>query len=62
MIRAEVLQPVKMRVGSNLDGETVTETTWVSSGVHTFDAAYVAKHRFVENGYLAPIDRPACCG
>lgn len=60
-IKAEVLRAVKMRVGSTLDGAEVTEITWVSSGVHEFDAAYVAEHRLIENGHIAPVERAPCC-
>lgn len=60
-IKAEVVQAVKMRPGSTLDGVKITETQWVDSGVHEFETSYVTEHRLIDNGYIVALDRPACC-
>lgn len=60
-IRAEVIQAVKLRPGTTLDGETITETRWVDSGVHEFETSYVTEYRLIDNGYIVSLDRPACC-
>ena len=60
-IKAEVMQAVKMHPGTTLDGVAITETQWVTSGVHEFEAEYVAEHGLVENRLIVPLDRAACC-